>query len=178
MVHTVERSYHIVWPENNLIGSTMTGIGNTWGWTCVGNFYSLLLRHPVYEADQGKTINMEDSVSAGVCHESEEVPLIIFWVAQCPDTIIMQSEKKSWKRRPQQRIGLQWWRCLSVSHSVTVPAGVLPWYSLSATVAAPLYPVDTNIFTTLDKRLLNHRHQVECKVGIEMPDFSDIVISI
>ena len=64
----------------------------------MGNFYSLLFRHPVYEADQGKTINMEDSVSAGVCHESEEVPLIIFWVAQCPDTIIMQSEKKVMKK--------------------------------------------------------------------------------
>ena len=93
MEHPVERSYHKVWSENSLIVSTMIGIGNTWGWTWVGNFYSLLFRHPVYEADQGKTINMEDSVSAGVCHESEEVPLIIFWVAQCPDTIIMQSEK-------------------------------------------------------------------------------------
>ena len=35
---------------------------------------------------------------AGVCHESEEVPLIIFGVAQCPDTIIMQSEKRVMKK--------------------------------------------------------------------------------
>ena len=59
MEHPVERSYHKVWSENSLIVSTMIGIGNTWGWTCVGNFYSLLFRHPVYEADQSKTINME-----------------------------------------------------------------------------------------------------------------------
>ena len=122
----------------------------------------------------------EESVSAGVCYESEEVPLIIISMGCSMSGHYYNAvrKKESWKRRPQQRIGLHWWRCLSVSHSVTVPAGVLPWYSLSATVAAPLHPVDTNIFTTLDKRLLNHRHQVECKVGNEMPDFSDLVISI